>query len=85
MHAKRQAFITRSDVFRLKEKPSFDTNTPPQVNKGRGRGVRRRGNGKEKRCAVDRCFSHTHTSGSSVGEKKKKKKAHGQTVARTVN
>lgn len=55
MHAKRQAFITWSEVFRLKQKPGLDTNTPPQVNKdpvegGGGEGV------EERRCVVD-----THT------------------------
>lgn len=55
MHAKRQAFITWSEVFLLKQKLGVDTNTPPQVNKdlekeGRRRGGERSGTGGEETC-----------------------------------
>lgn len=46
MHAKRQAFITWSEVPRLKQEHGLDTNTPPQVNKGLGK---EGGGGKQRR------------------------------------
>lgn len=53
--AKRQAFITWSEVLRLKQKPVLDTNTPPQVNNGPGKEGRGAGGEQEiesRRCVV---------------------------------
>lgn len=80
-HAKRQAFITWSEVFHLKQNLSLDADTPPQVNKDLGK--ERRGDVwggealEERRHVVT--LTHVHCSVHS------QKCAHGPTITHTLN